>query len=88
MGLDLVELVQMLETEFEFELDPHTAPNIYTVGQLAAQVAKRARYPHTNEALIEQQAFARIAEFIHTEFNVDRSLIHRDARLVDDLGLD
>lgn len=88
MGLDLVELVQMLETEFAFELDPHAATTIYTVGQLAAQVAKQASYPHSSEAQIEQLAFTRIAEFIHAEFNVDRSLIHRHARLIDDLGLD
>jgi acyl carrier protein len=89
MGLDIVELVMTVETEFGVEIPNADAAELRTVGQLFDYVA--ARVDPRDQGTVgryEGSLWDRYLDVVAKETGSDRTSLTPNAGFVDDLGLD
>lgn len=87
MGLDTVQLVMDVEEAFDIEISNEEAENILTVGQLAECTARLVS-KKSNEQITSAQTLPKIRDILENNFGIPKERIHKDAKIVDDLGLD
>jgi acyl carrier protein len=88
MGLDTVEFVMAIEDEFAICINDHDAAHIFTVGQLCDHIQLRLMTEHGLAVHNHEHILRRVAKILTAEFRINPAMIHRDARFIDDLGLD
>jgi acyl carrier protein len=86
VGLDIVELVMGVEEEFDVDIPDKVQETIATVGDLAdavaAELTRLGRPAHPNDI------FERVKKLTVERAEVDPDDVTREARFVDDLGMD
>jgi acyl carrier protein len=83
MGLEIVELVMRIEEEFDTHIPDEDAEKFKTVGDIEDYVALRVQTPTSETAIFE-----RLRSIVVDRLNVSENRVRRDARLVEDLGMD
>lgn len=84
MGLEIIELVMRVEEEFKLEIPDEDAEKFRTIGDIADYIAAKQQIPSGNQEQLWQQVHAIAVD----ELAISPDLITRDARMVEDLGLD
>lgn len=90
MGLDSVELVMVVEREFDLEIPDDAASEMFTVGHMyefvRGRLEERARQSG-GAPLDESQLWDRLLDIIVEETGVERHKLVRTARFRADLGV-
>jgi hypothetical protein len=88
MGLDIVEMVIALETEFGVQLPAHELRNMETVGELFDCVVAHAGGPDPNKPTrFRGPTWNRYLDVIEKETGARRADLRPEARFIRDLGL-
>lgn len=87
MGLDVIELVQSVEREFQITIPNDTAPTLGTLGELQAFVVQSLQ-KKTGAAVDAADAWERLKRILIEQFAIRESLLVPSAHIVHDLGLD
>lgn len=86
MGLDIVELVMSVEEEFDIEIPSVVQEKILTVGDLVdAVVAELVRLERSVDPVV---VFDRVREITIEKAEAPPDMVTREARFIDDLGMD
>jgi acyl carrier protein len=86
MGLDIVELVMRVEEEFDVDIPDKVQETILTVGDLADAVA--AELTRLGRPADPNDIFGRVKKLTVERAEVKPEKVTRDAKFVDDLGMD
>jgi hypothetical protein len=88
MGLDIVEMVIALETEFGVQLPEHELRNMETVGELFDCVlAHTGGSDPNNPTQFSGSSWNRYLDVIERETGARRADLRPEARFIHDLGL-
>ncbi len=88
MGLEGVELILAVEDHFGITITEADAEKIATVGRLHDFVFREVRKREGPENVVEADLWCRLLDLIVEQLGVKESELHRDARFVEDLGID
>jgi len=88
MGLDLVEMVMEVESEFGIEISEADAERLRTVGLLFDYVHARVAPTPGVGVPYAGELWERYLSVLERELGVDRDRLQPTARFVDDLGVD
>jgi acyl carrier protein len=80
MGLDSVELLLMVEEEFEVSITDQEAGDLFTVGDLVDMVTAKSQAETAG-------VYDRVRRIIVVEFGVAVEKVRPEARIVRDLGI-
>jgi acyl carrier protein len=86
MGMDIVELVLRVEEVFDISIDDREAEAIVTVGLLYEYVLRKLE--EKGRDVDRQKAWETLRETIINETGVRPDKVTKEARFIDDLGLD
>lgn len=88
MGLDSVELVMSIEEEFGIEIPDRVAEQLQTVGGMHDYVFAKLCERDGQENVVEAAVWTRLLDVIVGVISVRPSEVRREARFVQDLGID
>jgi len=86
VGLDTVELVLETEKHFGISISDEAASQIVTVGEFATLIS--VLRSEINNPIAEPETFFILQQIIHDMFRVPVSKITREARFIQDLGME
>jgi acyl carrier protein len=87
MGLDAVELVMAVESEFGFDIPNRDVARLGTVGAMYRYVAERLGEPVPPGAPAGP-LWERLLDVVERDTGIDRRRLTPEARFIEDLGLD
>lgn len=88
MGLDGVELILAVEDHFGITISEADAEKVTTVGGLHDFVFREVCKREGPENVVEADLWCQLLKLIVEQLGVKESELYRDARFVEDLGLD
>jgi hypothetical protein len=90
MGLDIVEMVMAVETEFRVDIPDADAERLSTVGALFDYIALQltADPPAAGGGPYAGRLWERYLDVLVREIGIARSALRPEARFVQDLGMD
>jgi len=88
MGLDAVEFLLWVESNYEIEIPNQDASNVFTVGDLARYVSERLIEVRGHNAPSSRMVFHELQQELSKQFRLDPSIIKLESRIVKDLGID
>ena len=86
MGLDTVELVMAVESEFDLTIADPIAETMLSLGDLQRFVIKT--FEHRGEPVDEADVWERIKAIMKRDFGIREKDLRPEAEIVADLGLD